>query len=232
MLSKSATCVDPRQAKSTTTCTKSSDHRTSQAVALLRNHLQAISSSQLHSPFRASPSGLLPEQHLTIGTSNYNRIDIAQLQFSCSFNCAQYFGGDQRHKRNRDKRSTELTTSSLPDRGAGSSIASQATMPSLFPAASTLSATFGFAAPTTHALNYQKPAAKSSPYLARSHLYPSWDVAEDAKNKAAGLSDAAQKELQKASNIAQAKAGKIELYSGKYYAVCHNSTIDLNRAIE
>ena len=92
-----------------------------------------------------------------------------------------------------------------------------ATMQSLFPTAGALSATFGFASPIS--LTTQKQA-KSSPYLARSHLYPSWDVAEDAKNKAAGLSEAAQKELQKASSIAQAKAGKIELYSGKYYAVC------------
>jgi hypothetical protein len=204
-------------------------------------HRPLLCSATTFKPSPASSSIPHSEPHLRAycqnSTSQLVRpatigIDIAQLQFSCSFNCAQYFGGDQRHKRNRDKRSTELTTSSLSDRGAGNNFASQATMPSLFPAASTLSATFGFAAPTTHALNYQKPAAKSSPYLARSHLYPSWDVAEDAKNKAAGLSDAAQKELQKASNIAQAKAGKIELYSGKYYAVCQYLTIDLNKLIE
>ncbi|KAK5172001.1 Cu/Pi carrier [Saxophila tyrrhenica] len=90
-------------------------------------------------------------------------------------------------------------------------------MPSLFPGASTLSATFGHSSP--YNFTAQAPA-KRSPYQARSELYPSWDVAEDAKNKAAGLSDAAQKELQKASNVAQAKAGKIQLYSGKYYAAC------------
>jgi len=90
-------------------------------------------------------------------------------------------------------------------------------MQSFFPNASTLSATFGHASPYT--LKSQ-PQAKRSPYLARSHLYPSWDVAEDAKNKAASLSDAATKELQKASNVAQSNVGKIELYSGKYYATC------------
>jgi solute carrier family 25 phosphate transporter 3 len=95
-------------------------------------------------------------------------------------------------------------------------------MQSFFPTASALSATFGHATP--YNLKTQTPA-KRSPYLARSNLYPSWDVAEDAKNKAAGLSDAATKELQKASEIAQAKAGKIELYSGKYYAVRQPSTI-------
>ncbi len=90
-------------------------------------------------------------------------------------------------------------------------------MQSLFPSMSTLSATFGHATP--YAAKTQTPV-KRSPYLARSNLYPSWDVAEDAKNKAAGLSEAAQKELQKASAVAQSNVGKIELYSPKYYAVC------------
>ena len=84
----------------------------------------------------------------------------------------------------------------------------------LFPSASTLSATFGQASP------YRINTPTHSPYQARSHLYPSWDVAEDAKNKAAGLSDAAVNELNKASQKAQQNVGKIELYSGKYYAVC------------
>ena len=90
-------------------------------------------------------------------------------------------------------------------------------MPSLFPAASTLSATFGHASPYN---TRQAPApVKRSPYAARSHLYGAWDVAEDAKDKAAGLTDAATKEIEKASMAAQDKMGKIELYSGKYYAV-------------
>ena len=82
----------------------------------------------------------------------------------------------------------------------------------LFPSASTLSATFGHATP-------YRIKTPTSPYQARSNLYSSWDVAEDAKNKAAGLSDAAVAELDKASAKAQAQVGKIELYSGKYYAV-------------
>ncbi len=77
-----------------------------------------------------------------------------------------------------------------------------------------MSATFGHASPYQTNNNI-----KRSPYQARSELYSAWDVAEDAKNKAGQLSDAAQKELHKASEIAQAKTGKIELYSGKYYAV-------------
>lgn len=87
-------------------------------------------------------------------------------------------------------------------------------MPSLFPTASALSATFGHATPYA-----QQTQPKRTPYQAKTHLYPSWDVAEDAKGKAVQLSDAAVKEFEKASNKAQATAGKIELYSGKYYAV-------------
>ena len=83
-------------------------------------------------------------------------------------------------------------------------------MPSLFPTASALSATFG------QASLYQstKPIQRKD----ISHLYSAWDVTEDAKNKASQLSEAASKELAKASHLAQEKTGKIELYSQKYYA--------------
>lgn len=40
------------------------------------------------------------------------------------------------------------------------------------------------------------------------------------KEKAQELSAEAAKEYEKASKKAQAKAGSIELYSGKYYAAC------------
>lgn len=91
-------------------------------------------------------------------------------------------------------------------------------MQSLFPSASALSATFSNA----HPYSMNRPTRRS-PYQARSELYGAWDVAEDAKNKAGQLSDAAQKEIAKASELAQAKTGKIELYSGKYYAVSENT---------
>ena len=55
---------------------------------------------------------------------------------------------------------------------------------------------------------------------ARADLYPAWSVADDAKAKASQLSNEATKEFEKASAKAQAKAGKIELYSPKYYAAC------------
>lgn len=45
-------------------------------------------------------------------------------------------------------------------------------------------------------------------------------MVEDAKDKASKLSAEATKEFEKASSAAQAKTGKIELYSGKFYAAC------------
>ncbi len=47
-----------------------------------------------------------------------------------------------------------------------------------------------------------------------------WNVAEDVKSKANVLSKEAQAEVSKASAKAQEKAGKIELYSPRYYAAC------------
>lgn len=82
---------------------------------------------------------------------------------------------------------------------------------SLFPSMSALSATFGNATP--YAKQQISPQKKSI-----SHLYPSWDVSEDAQKKASQLSEAAAAEFSKASNAAQKQVGQIELYSPKYYA--------------
>ncbi|KAF5675005.1 mitochondrial phosphate carrier 2 [Fusarium heterosporum] len=60
-----------------------------------------------------------------------------------------------------------------------------------------------------------------TPYQARTELFPAHSsVVEDAKGKAKQLSAEATAEFEKASAKAQAKAGHIELYSGKYYAAC------------
>jgi solute carrier family 25 phosphate transporter 3 len=92
-------------------------------------------------------------------------------------------------------------------------------MPLLFPTQGTLhdvfhtSMPFGQAAP-------QQVGVKRTSQQARSELYTAWSVVDDAKNKANALSAEATKEFEKASSKAQAKAGKIELYSAKYYAAC------------
>ncbi|KAH6898974.1 mitochondrial carrier domain-containing protein [Thelonectria olida] len=66
------------------------------------------------------------------------------------------------------------------------------------------------------------PLANSgrTPYQARPELYSAYSVVDDAKDKAKKLSDEATREFEKASSKAQAKAGKIELFSPKYYAAC------------
>jgi solute carrier family 25 phosphate transporter 3 len=82
-------------------------------------------------------------------------------------------------------------------------------MPSLFPSSTALSAIFGKAAP-------EGTEQKRSRYDVPAGRYQTWSVTEDAERKASELSHAAAKEYQKASAVAQAKAGNIELYSGKY----------------
>ncbi|KAF5653409.1 putative phosphate transport mitochondrial [Fusarium sp. NRRL 25303] len=69
---------------------------------------------------------------------------------------------------------------------------------------------------------YSRLLAKPrTPYEARPELFPAYSsVIQDAKGKAKELSAEATAEFEKASAKAQAKAGKIELYSGKYYAAC------------
>ena len=67
---------------------------------------------------------------------------------------------------------------------------------------------------------YYKPAPKPAEKPERRRYFSSWSAADAAKGKAIELSDAAQKEYEKASAKAQAKVGGIELYSAKYYAAC------------
>ena len=79
-------------------------------------------------------------------------------------------------------------------------------MPSLFPTSSALNAFFGKKTPVEN-IEKKKPSQTQ---------FQTWSVTEDAERKASELSTAAAKEYQKASSIAQAKAGNIELYSAKY----------------
>ncbi|KAK4239070.1 mitochondrial carrier domain-containing protein [Achaetomium macrosporum] len=88
----------------------------------------------------------------------------------------------------------------------------------LFPNYDALQNTFG--SPYARSRAQSKPnASVPTPYQARLELYPAYSVVDDAKNKAHKLSEEAAKEFEKASQKAQSKTGKIELYSGKFYAV-------------
>lgn len=92
-------------------------------------------------------------------------------------------------------------------------------MPIAFPTQSVLCNAFGGASPYAQFQKKTQAPVRTS-RLARPELYTAWSVADDAKQKATQLSDAAVKEFEKTSSAAQAKVGKIELYSGKYYASC------------
>lgn len=65
-----------------------------------------------------------------------------------------------------------------------------------------------------------RPHAGPTPYQARPELYGAFSVVDDAKDKAKKIGAEATKDFEKASAKAQTKTGKIELYSGKYYAAC------------
>lgn len=61
---------------------------------------------------------------------------------------------------------------------------------------------------------------KPSSYMGRPDIFRTFSVADNAREEAHKLSEEATMEFEKASALAQKKAGKIEMYSGKYYAAC------------
>jgi len=67
---------------------------------------------------------------------------------------------------------------------------------------------------------FYKPEPVAAPHPQKRPIFSAWSAADTVKDKAQQLGTEAQKEYEKASSKAQAKAGKIELYSGKYYAAC------------
>lgn len=77
-----------------------------------------------------------------------------------------------------------------------------------------------FSSPLVPAQKPDGQPRKATRWQARPELYGAYSTVDDVKNKAQKLSAEATKEFEKASSKAQAKAGHIELYSGKYYAAC------------
>ncbi|KAF9879776.1 hypothetical protein CkaCkLH20_02587 [Colletotrichum karsti] len=86
----------------------------------------------------------------------------------------------------------------------------------LYPRQDTLKGCFGSPQPTSAST----AAAKPTRYQARPELYGAFSTVDDVKGKAQKLSAEATAEFEKASAKAKASTGKIELYSGKYYAAC------------
>ena len=87
-------------------------------------------------------------------------------------------------------------------------------MVGLFPSQSTISQSF---LPTSP---FFRPDPIPAPHPQKRPIFSAWSAADTVKDKAKELSTEATREIEKASAKAQAKAGKIELYSGKYYAAC------------
>ena len=92
-------------------------------------------------------------------------------------------------------------------------------MPLVFPNQTLLSDVFSAQSPYGHSMKRAVPQTRSTS-SALSDFYPAWSAVDDIKHKAEHLSEEAQREIQKASQAARAKAGNIELYSPKYYAAC------------
>jgi solute carrier family 25 (mitochondrial phosphate transporter), member 3 len=94
----------------------------------------------------------------------------------------------------------------------------------LYPRYDTLQQNFALPLAFSHPHYVLRPQngmkAKTSTYQGRPELYGTYSVVDDAKAKTKQLGAEASKEFEKASAAAQSKAGKIELYSGKYYAAC------------
>lgn len=88
-----------------------------------------------------------------------------------------------------------------------------------FPGTGALYSSFSSSNPVTLLQQKTRPPLRSK-YEARSELYGTWSVSEDARAKANQLSDKAVNEFDKASAAAQAKTGQIEMYSPKFYAAC------------
>lgn len=59
-----------------------------------------------------------------------------------------------------------------------------------------------------------------TPWQARPELYGAFSTSDDSKGKIQKIAAEATKDFEKASAKAQAQTGKIELYSGKFYAAC------------
>jgi len=92
----------------------------------------------------------------------------------------------------------------------------------LLPTAQAVQATFFPASPIASFVS-AKQSPHSAPrtrYQAREELYRAWSSVDDVKATASKVGGVAAKEFEKASSAAQAKTGKIELYSAKYYAAC------------
>lgn len=89
----------------------------------------------------------------------------------------------------------------------------------MFPSESVIANTFAAQHPLKR--SQAKPSTTpEAPASLRREPFPAWSAIDDAKHKADALKHEAMREYELASQKAQAKAGKIEPWTAKYYAAC------------
>lgn len=89
-------------------------------------------------------------------------------------------------------------------------------MPIIFPAQNTLCEVFRSSSP------FSRPNSKAPirEHPLKSPIFSAWSAVDTVKDKTGQLGNEAARNFEKASSIAQQKAGNIELFSPKYYAAC------------
>ncbi len=88
----------------------------------------------------------------------------------------------------------------------------------IIPTQNTLSEVFGRSSPIPRPRPKTYSPDKEHPL--KSPIFSAWSAVDNVKDSKGGLANEAAREFEKASSIAQQKAGAIELYSAKYYAAC------------
>ncbi|RAH60731.1 mitochondrial phosphate carrier protein [Aspergillus piperis CBS 112811] len=87
----------------------------------------------------------------------------------------------------------------------------------MFPSEGDIARAFASKSPLGQSQQAQQPEAAG---LKRRQPFPAWNVVEDIEKKADAIAKEASREFEVASQKAQAKTGKIEPWTPKYYAAC------------
>ncbi|GKZ87885.1 hypothetical protein AnigIFM59636_005801 [Aspergillus niger] len=87
----------------------------------------------------------------------------------------------------------------------------------MFPSEGDIARAFASQSPLGQPQQIQQPEAAG---LKRRQPFPAWNVIEDIEKKADAIAKEASREFDVASQKAQAKTGKIEPWTPKYYAAC------------
>lgn len=86
----------------------------------------------------------------------------------------------------------------------------------MFPSEDTITSIFS----SQHPLQRKMQPHPEPLSAAKRQPFPAWSVVEETKKKSDAIATEAAREFDIASQKAQSKTGKIEPWSGKYYAAC------------